>query len=181
MKNKIGTTRTIISTNSKPLGNWVIKWGESIQEKVNEAIDEAKLKTKNVAVKTLLQAYHTQKYGDFLTDQIFISGDYVMAGVGEKGTESMYYAEFGAGKVGSKEHPLASKIGWEYDMKEHGDKGWIYPTTALDKNPIKFEKNGRLYGWTISSIPAKFMYKSGQWLEQNIDKILVRKMRSVKK
>lgn len=180
MSNDVSKFKCKVSTNGKVLGNWINSWADSIEEKVNEAVDEAKTKAKNIATKTLLQAYHTQKYGDFLADQIFISGDYIMAGVG-KGIESMYYAEFGAGKVGSKAHPLANKIGWEYDMKEHGDKGWIYPTTALDKNPIKFEKNGRLYGWTISSIPAKFMYKSGQWLEQNIDKILVRKMRSVKK
>ena len=170
-----------ISTNGKTLGNWIISWGESIEEKVLETVDIAKIKAKSIAINTLLKAYHTQKYGDFLADQIFISGDYVMAGVGQKGIQSMVYAEFGAGKV-SEQHPLANKIGWEYDIKGHGDNGWWYRTTTLDKNPKKIEfDNGKIYAWTTSSRPARFMYKAGKWLDDNIDKILERKMRSVKK
>ena len=180
MKNKIGTTTTIISTNAKTLGNWVIKWGESIREKTNEALDEIRQKAREIATTTLLQAYHTQKMGDELAQDIYIDGDTIYAGINDT-IDDMWYAEYGAGKV-SEEHPKANEIGWQYDVKGHGDSGWIYKTTPNDKNPNKF--NTTRFGvmaWTNSSRPAKFMYRAGQWIEQNATKILEKKMRSVKK
>lgn len=180
MSNDTSKFKCKITTNGKVLGNWINSWGESIEEKVNEAVDEAKTKARDIAKDTLLKAYHTQKAGNLLVADIYVDGDYIKAGRGYS-IEDMWYAEYGAGKV-SEQHPLANKIGWEYDLKGHGDNGWWYKTTIMDKNPKKIEyDNGKIYAFTKSSRPAKFMYKSGQWLEQNIDKILVRKMRSVKK
>ena len=41
--------------------------------------------------------------------------------------EDMYYLEFGTGIVGAKNpHDEATKIGWTYDMKDHGEKGWTF-------------------------------------------------------
>lgn len=180
MKNKIGTTRTIISSNAKLLGNWIVKWGESIKEKTNEALEETRQKARDVATTTLLQAYHTQKMGDTLAQDIYVEGDTIYAGLNDT-VEDMWYAEYGAGKV-SEVHPKANEIGWQYDIKGHGDKGWVYKTTHNDKNPNKFNTNKQgLMAWTTSSRPAKFMYKAGQWAEKNIGIILEKKMRSVKK
>lgn len=180
MKNKIGKTSVVVSSNAKTLGNWIVKWGESIQEKTNEALNEIRQKARDIAITTLLQAYHTQKMGNLLTVDIYVDGDYIKAGRNYT-IEDMWYAEYGAGKV-SQEHPKAKEIGWEYDLKDHGDSGWWYKTTIMDKNLKKIEfDNGGIYAWTNSSRPARFMYKAGQWIEQNATKILERKMRSVKK
>ena len=41
--------------------------------------------------------------------------------------EDMYYLEFGTGIVGAKNpHDEATKIGWDYDMNDHGEKGWTF-------------------------------------------------------
>lgn len=179
MKNKIGKTSVVVSSNAKTLGNWIVKWGESIQEKTNEALDEIRQKARDIAITTLLQAYHTQKMGDELAQDIYIDGDTIYAGLNDT-VQDMWYAEYGAGKV-SETHPKANEIGWQYDIKGHGDKGWIYKTTPSDKNPRKIYSSYGMLAWTNSSRPARFMYKAGQWIEQNATKILERKMRSVKK
>ena len=179
MKDKIGTTKTIVSSNAKLLGNWIVKWGESIREKTNEALDEVRQKARDIAINTLLQTYHTQKMGDTLAQDIYIDGDTIYAGMNDT-IEDMWYAEYGAGKV-DESHPKASQIGWQYDIKGHGDSGWIYRTTQYDKNPNRFNTKYGTMAWTNSSRPVKFMYRASQWATQNIDKILEKKMRSVKK
>lgn len=55
------------------------------------------------------------------------------------------YREFGTGIVGSNNPHVAeflAKVGWKYDVNEHGENGWIYP-----------KENGG-YGWT-KGLPAE--------------------------
>lgn len=53
--------------------------------------------------------------------------------------EDMYYLEFGTGIVGAKNpHDEATKIGWEYDMNDHGEKGWTFRRKAEYRNQNAF-------------------------------------------
>src|SRR5690554_2123449 len=63
------------------------------------------------------------------------------------------YVEFGTGIVGTgmseekkgKPHPKASESGWNYDVNEHGESGWTYPTSADDPNPNKWQDEDGIY------------------------------------
>ena len=71
------------------------------------------------------------------------TGDVVSGGIVTT-DEVDTYKEFGTGIVGSENPHVAeflAKVGWRYDVNEHGEKGWIYP-----------KKDGT-FGWT-KGIPA---------------------------
>lgn len=53
--------------------------------------------------------------------------------------DDMYYLEFGTGIAGKyNSHPDANKIGWEYDVNNHGAKGWWYTKSADYENEDSF-------------------------------------------
>lgn len=55
-----------------------------------------------------------------------------------EGKNYALYCEFGTGIEGEKKpHPLAEQAGWQYDVNQHGNAGWWYPTDEADKNPTK--------------------------------------------
>lgn len=103
-------------------------------------------------------------------DSILLSAtsDYVM------------FIEYGTGIRGQENpHPKANIDGWEYDVNEHGDEGWWYPTTMADPNPTKrinsnpkkrtnsnstkrINSNGDIYAWTKGHMSRPFMYET--WL-----------------
>ncbi len=62
------------------------------------------------------------------------------------------YHEFGTGIIGSQFPHVAEalqKAGWKYDVNNHGESGWWYPTTDSDPNPYKWtDSTGQLHGWT---------------------------------
>ena len=71
------------------------------------------------------------------------------------------YREFGTGVVGSQNPHVdeaLAKSGWQYDVNEHGEKGWIYP-----------KKDGT-FGWTKGQ-PAqkKFYYASKRAREKAVE------------
>lgn len=71
------------------------------------------------------------------------------------------YREFGTGIVGSQNPHVDEalvKSGWQYDINEHGEKGWIYP-----------KKDGT-FGWTKGQ-PAqkKFYYASKRAKEKAVE------------
>lgn len=56
-----------------------------------------------------------------------------------------YFNEFGTGIVGSQNQHISEelgKIGYKYDVNEHGEKGWVYP------------KEDGTFGWT-KGLPAR--------------------------
>ena len=61
------------------------------------------------------------------------------------------YREFGTGIVGSENPHIAdflAKVGWKYDVNEHGEKGWIYP------------KDDGTFGWTRGLPSEKKFYEA---------------------
>lgn len=87
---------------------------------------------------------HIEEYGAIDTSELYSSldlkkGDVITNGAKYIVYTDCYYAkfvEFGTGIRGMyNQHPYASDFGWEYDVNEHGEGGWIYT------------KNGTTY-WT---------------------------------
>lgn len=86
----------------------------------------------------------------------------------EVGGHAMY-VEYGTGIVGSENpHPHP----WIYDVNNHGEKGWFYPTTESDPNPNKHYYNGVLYAWTKGQRSRPFMYKTWLWAKQSCTQII---------
>lgn len=161
-------------------------------------LDEIGQRYTKVAQDNLKEAFHTQKQGDELAKEIHYLRDKnsvtIVAGMFPDYIEALYYAEFGAGMVSWK-HPLAREYGWEYDVNNHGEKGWVYWTTENDKGWLygdvdgerhyklydKGKNAGKIKAWVKSSEPTLFMYKThkallndgfiAQIIKDKIDKI----------
>ena len=73
------------------------------------------------------------------------------------------FQEFGTGIVGMGSPHTADwieKFGWQYDVNQHGEKGWRYP-----------KKDGT-YGWTRGQVAKKKFYYSTQNMANNFIEIL---------
>ena len=65
------------------------------------------------------------------------------------------YVEYGTGIVG-KENPHPEAAGnYDYDVNNHGIKGWVY----------KNDNDGKFY-WTKGFVSRPFMYNTLKWLEE---------------
>jgi len=113
------------------------------------------------------------EYTGLLKDQIdgYFSES---AGIGLIHTGSAWYAafvEFGTGVVGQgSPHPVAEANGWRYDVNDHGEAGWYYPTD--DPNLIRYTaSDGKTFGWTKGMASRPFMYETAKDLESLCHKI----------
>lgn len=74
------------------------------------------------------------------------------------------YKEFGTGIVGNNNPHLSeylAQVGWNYDVNEHGEKGWIYP------------KGDGTYGWTKGLPAEKKFYEAIKNMEDNLKIIAI--------
>ena len=80
------------------------------------------------------------------------------------------YVEFGTGIKGAgSPHPDTAILGWKYDINQHGELGWWYPTDNADPNPYKYTaKNGTTYAWTRGMPSRPFMYETAQMLRASV-------------
>ena len=59
---------------------------------------------------------------------------------------------------------MAEANGWKYDVNDHGEAGWWYPTD--DDNLIRYTApDGKTYGWTKGMASRPFMYETAKELE----------------
>ena len=65
------------------------------------------------------------------------------------------YVEYGTGVVGAESPHPEAEGNWDYDVKHHGDEGWVY----LNDNDGK-------YHWTKGFVSRPFMYNTLRWLEE---------------
>jgi len=82
------------------------------------------------------------------------------------------YREFGTGIVGSQNPHVddaLAKSGWQYDVNEHGEKGWVYP-----------KKDGT-FGWTKGQSAQKKFYIAAQRAREKAPKIAKQEFRKLKK
>ena len=80
------------------------------------------------------------------------------------------YVEFGTGIKGAgSPHPDTAILGWKYDINQHGELGWWYPTDSADPNPSSYTaKNGMIYAWTMGMPSRPFMYETAQMLRASV-------------
>lgn len=78
------------------------------------------------------------------------------------------YVEYGTGIVGAENpHPEPEKIGWDYDIHEHGEGGWWYPSPTgwyVPKDGVTNEEGWSL-AWTKGMPARPFMYNTLKELE----------------
>ena len=81
-------------------------------------------------------------------------------GIIKAGAYYAAYVEFGTGVVGSQSsHP--NPQGWQYDVNNHGDEGWVY----YDDESGKFR-------WTKGFKSRPFMYNTARQLEKDCKRIV---------
>ena len=80
-------------------------------------------------------------------------------GIIKAGAYYAAYVEFGTGVVGSQS-PHPSPQGWQYDVDDHGDSGWVY----YDDYSGKFR-------WTKGFKSRPFMYNTARQLEKECKRI----------
>lgn len=82
------------------------------------------------------------------------------------------YVEFGTGVRGQDSpHPLGLP-GWIYDINEHGDRGWWYPTNSSDPNPYKHQgDDGSWWAWTKGMPSRPFMYETAMELRDDVENV----------
>ena len=78
-------------------------------------------------------------------------------------TPKAYFNEYGTGIVG-KNAPATddalTEAGWVYDVNDHGEAGWWYPSSDDDPNPYKWiTESGDLKAWT-RGLPALKAYQN---------------------
>ena len=82
------------------------------------------------------------------------------------------YREFGTGIVGSQNPHVdeaLTKAGWQYDVNEHGEKGWIYP-----------KKDGT-FGWTKGQPAQKKFYFASERAREKAVEIAKQEFQKYKK
>ena len=83
---------------------------------------------------------------------------YVIAGAAHA-----FYVEYGTGIVGAGEpHPDPKSAAWAYDVNDHGEGGWWYPS---EKGWYLADDGTRL-AWTKGMPARPFMYNTMVWLEE---------------
>lgn len=80
-------------------------------------------------------------------------------GIIKAGAYYAAYVEFGTGVVGSRS-PHPNPQGWQYDINQHGDKGWVYHD----------DESGE-FRWTKGFKSRPFMYNTARQLEKECKKI----------
>lgn len=78
------------------------------------------------------------------------------------------YREFGTGIVGSNNPHVSeylAKVGWKYDVNQHGEKGWVYP------------KGDGTFGWTKGLPAEKKFYEAMLRMEESLSQIAIDEIR----
>lgn len=129
-------------------------------------------------MKEIMEKLVTEMLADVYPDSEIIpitqTGSTTMSGI--RNTEPKWtYHEYGTGVIGSQ-FPHVSEVlaeaGWKYDVNQHGEKGWWYPTTENDPNPYKWETDdGELYGWTKGLVAERCFYDALQRAKERLPDI----------
>ena len=72
------------------------------------------------------------------------------------------FVEYGTGVVGDGTYP--EKTDYDYDVNQHGDKGWFYPLQIGSPN----SKDGTIYVHTRGMAARPFMYNTLRDLEEEV-------------
>lgn len=127
-------------------------------EKCNRLIET--LTDRGVEIARLQVAQLGAEYTGALKNSIegYYSPSYNV-GIIKAGAYYAAYVEFGTGVVG-KGSPHPNPEGWQYDVNEHGDSGWVY-----------YDDDSGQFRWTRGFKSRPFMYNTARELERECEKI----------
>lgn len=104
---------------------------EDLERRVNLLVDTLTKRGAEVARAKVVEmgAYYTGELLQSIDSYLFSFGG-APVGFIRVNAEYGLFVEFGTGIVGenSKHHPAESAFGWEYDVNDHGEVGWLFPT-----------------------------------------------------
>ena len=80
-------------------------------------------------------------------------------GIIKAGATYAAYVEFGTGVVGMQS-PHPNPQGWQYDVNQHGDEGWVY-----------YDDESGTFRWTRGFKSRPFMYNTARQLEKDCKRI----------
>lgn len=108
-----------------------------------------------------------------------LEGNVAIAGIKNDELKSQFQ-EFGTGVIG-QQFPHVSeeleKIGWKYDVNNHGEKGWWYPTTKDDPNPYKWtDSDGQLRAWTKGLPAGRYFYDALKRAEEMFTEVAIEEL-----
>jgi len=97
--------------------------------------------------------------------------------------EQLAYIEYGVGLIGSQS-PHPKWTDWQYDINEHGYKGWVYyPETDMDfaQNDVIIRTiRGSTIAWTRGHEARPFLYHTWLWGTRSIHQIVMKHVRRIK-
>lgn len=93
-------------------------------------------------------------------------------------TDYAMFVEYGTGIVGdANKHPKSNEFGWRYDVNNHGESGWWYPSSPDDPNPTKYLSETGWWAWTKGQRSKPFMYNTWLWGTRSINNIVNKHIR----
>lgn len=157
--------------------NPMLKYSEQFQKAIDDGLLEF-LEKFEAKIYLNAAAYDIPKSVIGKIDFIPIKDGYLVT---INGTTAMYF-EYGTGIRGlGSPHPKAASAGWIYDVNQHGESGWWYPTVASDPNPYKWtDSSGQLRAWTKGKISKPYLYKSWLWGTRSFTQIIRKHIRRIK-
>lgn len=129
-------------------------------------------------MKEIMEKLVDEMLGDVYPDSEIIpiiqTKDTIISGIRNTNPKWTYH-EYGTGVIGAQ-FPHVSEVlaeaGWRYDVNQHGEKGWWYPTNESDPNPYKWQtEDGQLYGWTKGLVAERCFYDALQRARERLPDI----------
>ena len=121
--------RTINVTLGTEGINELKQYVQSLQGKLDTVLDKAEERVAEYGRTQLEHFAPTMSVDGNMPGSVFIEDDGQMHRVIYAG-EDVAYIEFGTGYVGENnpypDEIILNKAGWDYDVNEHGVKGWVY-------------------------------------------------------
>lgn len=92
----------------------------------------------------------------------------------DDGNNYATYVEFGTGFIGKgNSHPKSSELNYKYDINNHGQAGWFYPTKKDGEQLNSFETStGDRLVWTQGQTSKPFMYNTAVTLQENVVRLV---------
>lgn len=143
---------------------WKTKLSLSGLKEIIERYSTIRDKIPEVAVNTvkaLSEEGIKDNYKSVIIDNVKTEGTRAIGGF-QTTNPNETFAEYGTGLIGSKSPNITEaikKAGWQYDMNNHGEKGWIY------------QKDGKFY-WTQGQKAQKKFYNATVRVEEKSQEIL---------
>lgn len=161
MKIKITGTRNALRAVERYVDSIPGRLNKVIQTLVDEGVNIARIKVID------LGAWETFELAESIDGLVYTEGN---KGIIFTNCPYAAYVEIGTGVVGEgSPHPTHP---WAYDVNNHGQAGWWYPTDATDPNPTKKPYKDGYIAWTKGMPSRPFMQMTSVELRDKLGEIV---------